>query len=998
MSIEQTKFYRGEKGFKTQIIRQNPKTMHKQISTHSLKKSLAINSNDRPDSLKEINSNVFKAEKLTNFRKPNKHMTELPHQLDKPDILLGLNEYKEIREKRIFHSIKKLTNFKSIPDAPDTLEPINEDACYQMPKPDSMTNILQCKNEEKKNNEVIPSKKGVVPSLKFGNNLEDIKEKEESEGLKTEENRKIINNDEQDNKINDENNNIKKEEEKEKEIIVKKEEEEKEETQNNIKESNLDKSKAFKDLEEQKKKLEEEKIKLREQKIKLEEDQKLLEEQKKLEEMKKIEEDQRRDEEKKENERKLKELEDMKNELKQKNQQNELKEKELKEIEEKQKEKEEQLNKKEEEIKNEVEKHRLEKEKHNQELEKNKQKIEQNKEEQEKKIEEQQKEIQELEENKKKLENDKKLFEEEKKKYEEKEKEINRQKEEKEKEMLLNIEKMNQEKKEQEKKFKEEIEKEKQKIEDEKRKLLEAKKILEEEKKRQEELEKQRKEKEELMKERLKLEEEKLKLNEQKRIQEENEKKMKMQEKEKKIREEIEKEKLKIKKEKEKIEEERRKLQQEIIKQKIEEKKRLEEIENERKKREELEKDGIKKEELEKGQKNKEVLENEKYGKTISIQSDHLSNAGNKENSFENSLKKRTIQDSEISDKEVVIITNETKSNNNELINIQNMNNYIDDIMDENKMNDYKKINNKEVSNRLKYELQKDLLNKQKKSYNMAVMSGLKKKETDKNKNNKMELNNNKKRNKLTLLDLETSKDQKIKEIEQLLKGGISDDKLKVYENTYKNNKEIMNIINRYKAQKINLENGGELEESISESIDINKIGKYKINESKKAISTSIDNNINYNKSSSLINEYNNLTSFNYPNGNKYSKTMIGSNDNRNNKNDIKGFSNYSLNQEQIIQNKIKIYKEKIYQPFLDKVEKEKKREYERLQILRSIDDPDIKNNLENKFGIERGKADYELNKEKERINRAIKEYENQLIQNESENLKKMGSKNFLYD
>ena len=95
---------------------------------------------------------------------------------------------------------------------------------------------------------------------------------------------------------------------------------------------------------------------------------------------------------------------------------------------------------------------------------------------------------------------------------------------------------------------------------------------------------------------------------------------------------------------------------------------------------------------------------------------------------------------------------------------------------------------------------------------------------------------------------------------------------------------------------------------------------------------------------------------------------------------------NNGLTREEIIQNKLKIFKDKIYKPFWEKVEKEKKNEYKRIQILKKITDPSIKENLENKFAMERGKIDFELTQEKERINRAVKEYEDNLMNTESLN------------
>ena len=125
---------------------------------------------------------------------------------------------------------------------------------------------------------------------------------------------------------------------------------------------------------------------------------------------------------------------------------------------------------------------------------------------------------------------------------------------------------------------------------------------------------------------------------------------------------------------------------------------------------------------------------------------------------------------------------------------------------------------------------------------------------------------------------------------------------------------------------------------------------------------------------------------------------MWGYNDYKNNMINDYPILNTNISNEQIIQNKLRIYKDIIYKPFLEKVEKEKLNEYRRIQILRKIHDPHIKNNLETKFGIERGKIDMELNKEKEKINKAIREYEAQLILNDNENRKLLEQNNIFFD
>ena len=142
---------------------------------------------------------------------------------------------------------------------------------------------------------------------------------------------------------------------------------------------------------------------------------------------------------------------------------------------------------------------------------------------------------------------------------------------------------------------------------------------------------------------------------------------------------------------------------------------------------------------------------------------------------------------------------------------------------------------------------------------------------------------------------------------------------------------------------------------------------------------------VNQSQSLSSMQDYYDLSPFYYiSNGNKVSKNMWGYNEKI--KNSATKCINNSISQEQIIQNKLNIYKEKMYKPFLDKVEKEKNIELKRVQLLKNIDDPILKNNLESKFGMQRGKIAMELNKEKDKINRAIKDYKKQLIINESKN------------
>ena len=1006
---EAPNYVRNKKVYGTAIVKNKRKKVFHD-STKKLQRSASAISNDTPDVLNENNNaNVFKVEKLTNYRKKQKHMTQLPQQIDKPDTLFGLDEYKEVLPQNCFHSIKKLTSNDVIPDLPDTLDPIDENQFNKLPKPESMTNIRKVLEEESKNPE-IP----LLLEDKIKSRLDEIPENiNETERLKTEENNNknksdLKSNEGDQNKIKEkeDNNNTEKEEKQEME-------EKDKNTQNNKEE--------FENLEKERELIEEEKKKLKEAQKKLEEDLREFEDKKKMEEVKRNEEENKIEEEKKENEKKLKEIENMKNELNEK-------EKKLKEIEQEQKEKENKLKQKEDEIKQEKEKNMQEFEKNKQELEKNKQEFELNKQEQNKKLQEQEKDLQELEKNKKLLEENQKNFEQTKKNYEEKEKENNKLNELNQEKQRLEKEKKEKEISEKEKKMLDEIEKIKKELADEKKRLAEEKRISDEER------EKMRRKQEEINQKMIKIEEDKNNLEEEKRKFEEEKRR-----KEEKFNEEFEKEKNLLKKEKREIEEEKIQLKKEKERQEEEKRKIKEE-----KHRQEEEKIKIneEKEKLEEEKKKLENMENEikkiedqrnRNDQLSNLQSDQICNFISKD-SDNNQLKKNTIPDSEILDQEIIEVESKNNNNMNSIESMKNKksNNYANtnENNNDNEINMYQKINDKEVSNKLKYELQKDLLNKQKKSYNIAIYAEPKNKSAIErnqnyinNNNDSIGINHEKKRNKLCLMDLEKKKDKKIKDIESLLNGGVDDNKLMKLENMYKDNKEIMKIILNYKRKKANYNiNNNNLieEESSSNSLNILNINKKrkpyrdevnagaknikyrpksgKISRHNNASLGNSINNHNYNQSSSSIQDYCDLSPFYYiSNGNKLTKNMWGYNDNNYRTNDYINLSN-NITSGQIIQNKINIYREKMYKPFFDKVEKEKNKEYERAYYLRSIKDPRLKSHFEKKYGIVRGIIDHELNKERDKINRAIRDYKAQLLFNESENRNSIKKNNFISD
>ena len=514
---------------------------------------------------------------------------------------------------------------------------------------------------------------------------------------------------------------------------------------------------------------------------------------------------------------------------------------------------------------------------------------------------------------------------------------------------------------------------------------------------RQEELKKEM-EKVELAKK--KLEEEKLKFEEEKRLQEENERERKRQEKERRIKEELEKEKEKIILEKKNLEE-KQKLLEEAKKQLEEEK-----IKHEQEKAEEEKKFELKLKEYKDKEKEIDIKKLKRKSFNGSNSQSHASNTinynNNKEPSENSSTnKRRTIRDSDLDHEELIIndSINDTLNNNE----VKNKNNFITGNNEQ--INDYKKIYEKEVTNKIKYELEKDLINKEKESYSKRLMSGKKSAKSDQNFTRTQDKKNNK--NKLTLLDLENEKDQKLKDIEKLLKGGITNTKLKQLEDKYKYNKEVIDMIYKYKTKKYNIENN-----TMSFNSNTNYLfqSNNNINNNTNLFDDSNSNSIQilnlnkYNKanrtSNPKIKEYSNLSPFYYiSNGNKISNNMWGYNDKVKYKNARSSYNNHfektGLSREEIIQNKLKIYKDKVYKPFLDKVEQEKKNEFKRIEILKNISDPKVKENLETKYAIERGKVDFELTKEKERINNAIKEYEENLLQ--SENINKVNYKSNIF-
>ena len=152
----------------------SPKNNKKDMNqSKKVRKSATVKSNDIPDTLKKNNSDVFKAEKLSSFRKQPRHMSQISTKVDRPDILLGLNEYKKVTKSNRFHNVKKLKASNFSQDLPDTFEPLKGDYYSNIPRPESMKKIKLSKREESKNPEI----NNISPKERQKSEKKDEKEK-----------------------------------------------------------------------------------------------------------------------------------------------------------------------------------------------------------------------------------------------------------------------------------------------------------------------------------------------------------------------------------------------------------------------------------------------------------------------------------------------------------------------------------------------------------------------------------------------------------------------------------------------------------------------------------------------------------------------------------------------------------------------------------------------------------------------------------------------------
>jgi hypothetical protein len=91
--------------------------------------------NEMPDTLINPSSSIKQPEKLFNIRKSKKRMTQLEKNIDLPDTLLAMDEYKQMNFQTDTHISRKLRASCLNPDLPDFLEPVEEIITSNLPKP-----------------------------------------------------------------------------------------------------------------------------------------------------------------------------------------------------------------------------------------------------------------------------------------------------------------------------------------------------------------------------------------------------------------------------------------------------------------------------------------------------------------------------------------------------------------------------------------------------------------------------------------------------------------------------------------------------------------------------------------------------------------------------------------------------------------------------------------------------------------------------------------------
>ena len=264
-------------------------------------------------------------------------------------------------------------------------------------------------------------------------------------------------------------------------------------------------------------------------------------------------------------------------------------------------------------------------------------------------------------------------------------------------------------------------------------------------------------------------------------------------------------------------------------------------------------------------------------------------------------------------------------------------------------------IKNKNEWNNLKYLVKMDFiedLKRQDENLRMIKYAEfLQKRSTiDKIKNDRLDVID-KKLQKIEILNNQRKKN--ISKIKNILNNGISEDNLEKIMNKFPLNKDIYNVIENYKKQKDKImKNDYKITQSVKNKKRPKSHGKIYLGKSNKNKDEYKLNNI---KSEKLSNIDKNIKNY------EGNKPLSDTN---------------KISNESEIRDKIRLYRNLVYNQFYKKVEEEKLNEEMRLKELEKIEDKNKRYKLEKKFRKERALVFMRLERENQKLNDKINIYE----------------------
>ena len=151
--------------------------------------------NEEPDKLISSISSVAHPEKLLNIRKNKRRMSQLEKNIDLPDNLLAMDEFKETKIPSHTHNSRKFRASCLNPDLPDFLEPIKEITIPNLSKPYELNEIKEIKEEAKNKSvdEESVSKENSKENNVNDNNIEKEWDKLEEKKKEIEEEKRKLN-------------------------------------------------------------------------------------------------------------------------------------------------------------------------------------------------------------------------------------------------------------------------------------------------------------------------------------------------------------------------------------------------------------------------------------------------------------------------------------------------------------------------------------------------------------------------------------------------------------------------------------------------------------------------------------------------------------------------------------------------------------------------------------------------------------------------------------